>query len=224
MDKAMTKAVLQVNDIPVPRGVVLRKGDLRQGPPTGLSFPLVVKPASEGSTIGVSVVRNRSTWPSALRRAYRYGDNVVVESFIDGREIAMAVFNGQVLPSVEIVAPGGFYDFEAKYKKAETQYLCPAPLSRSILKRLQHLAVQSYRVLDCAGAARVDFRISSRGRPAVLEINTIPGMTERSLLPMAAAQAHMPYDTLVERILGCAIRNRRSRQGAFSSGLKRRLA
>lgn len=219
MDKAITKAVLQVNDIPVARGVVLHKGDARQSPPAGLRFPLVVKPASEGSTIGVSIVRNQSTWQPALRRAYRYGDSVVVESYIDGREIAMAVLDGQALPSVEIVAPGGFYDFEAKYEKAETRYLCPAPLSRGILKRLQSLAIQAYTVVDCAGAARVDFRITRRGHPAVLEINTIPGMTERSLLPMAAAQAGMSYDTLVERMLGDAIRSGKEKRHRASKRL-----
>ena len=223
-DKAISKAVLQVNGIPVPQGVVLQRCDSRQHPPARLKFPLVIKPCSEGSSIGVSIVRNRSNWQPALRHAYEYGDRAIVESFIDGREIAIGVFNGKPMPPVEIVAPGGFYDFAAKYEKAETQYLCPAPLTGAAMKQLQDLAIHTYAVIGCEGAARVDFRLSRRGRPAVLEINPIPGMTERSLLPMAAAKAKMSYDTLVERILGCAIRSRRSKQGAFSSVPKRRFA
>ena len=224
MDKWVTRAVLQASGIPVPQGVVMKKGDSGQTPPAGLSFPVVVKPGSEGSTIGISIVRMRATWASALRRAYRFGNRAVVESFIDGREIAMSIFEGEPLPPVEVVAPGGFYDYEAKYKKSETRYLCPAPLSHAALTRLQNLAIQAYDAVGCAGAARVDFRMNRRGRPFVLEINTIPGMTERSLLPMSAAEAGMPYDTMVERMLGCAIQNRRNYRGRGASASKRKLA
>jgi len=224
MDKGVTKAVLQVKGLPVPHGVVLQRGESRSSWSGRLKFPQVVKPSSEGSTIGVSIVRHRAALNPALRRAYQYGDMVVVESYIDGREVAIAVFDGEALPSVEIISPGGFYDFEAKYQKAETQYLCPAPLPRELLKKIQKLAVQAYQVVGCAGAARVDFRISRRGRPAILEINTIPGMTERSLLPMAAAQAGMPYDTLVEKILGSALRKGKGKRGIPVSSVKRKLA
>lgn len=224
MDKAVTKAVLNENGIPVPHGVVLRRGERHQAWPATLKYPRVVKPSTEGSTIGVSIVRKPSALPSALRRAYQYGSTVIVESYIDGREVALAVFDGQVLPAVEIVSPGGFYDFEAKYEKAETRYLCPAPLARKLLTQLQKLAVQAYQVIGCSGAARVDFRVTRRGRPAILEINTIPGMTERSLLPMAAAQAGMPYDTLVERILGSALRKGPGKQGSHISSVKKKLA
>jgi D-alanine-D-alanine ligase len=110
-----------------------------------------------------------------------------------------------VLPAVEIVAPEGFYDYAAKYQKGKTRYLCPAPLRPVLRKRLERLALQSYRVLGCEGAARVDFRITPQGRPFVLEVNTIPGMTETSLLPMAAAKAGLDYDTLTERILESAL-------------------
>jgi len=224
MDKAMTKAILHVNGIPVPRGVVLQRGESQQGWPSKLKFPQVVKPSTEGSTIGVSIVRKRAELQPALRRAYQFGERVVVESYIDGREVALAVLDGEALPSVEIISPGGFYDFEAKYQKAETRYLCPAPLPRDTLKHVQNLAVQAYKVIGCAGAARVDFRISRRGRPAILEINTIPGMTERSLLPMAAAHAGMPYDTLVERMLGSALGRRPAKRLSRGPSVKRKLA
>ena len=110
-----------------------------------------------------------------------------------------------VLPAVEIVAPGGFYDFAAKYEREDTQYLCPAPLTAAVTRQIRALALRTYEVLGCEGAARVDFRITPRGRPFVLEINTAPGMTETSLLPMAAARAGIDYDELTERILESAL-------------------
>ncbi|HJU05550.1 MAG TPA: D-alanine--D-alanine ligase, partial [Nitrospiraceae bacterium] len=110
------------------------------------------------------------------------------------------------LPPVEIVAPGGFYDFQAKYQKGQTRYLCPAPLPRPVVAEMKEFAVKAYGMIGCAGAARVDFRVTPRGRPYVLEINTIPGMTETSLLPMAAARAGIDYDSLTERILGSALK------------------
>ncbi|NJN37179.1 MAG: hypothetical protein HC794_09190, partial [Nitrospiraceae bacterium] len=110
-----------------------------------------------------------------------------------------------VLPVIEIVAPEGFYDFSAKYQKGKTQYLCPAPFPPKVIRRISELAMRTYEVLGCEGAARVDFRITPRGKPYVLEINTVPGMTETSLLPMAAARVGIGYDALVERILQSAL-------------------
>ncbi|MCA9472320.1 MAG: D-alanine--D-alanine ligase [Nitrospirales bacterium] len=205
MDKASTKSILQANGIPMPPGIVLQRDSPKWEPPGGLKWPVVVKPSNEGSTIGVSIVRNAKTWRSALRRAYQYDTKAIVERFIEGREIAIGVMDGKALPAVEIEAPGGFYDYQAKYKKSETRYTCPAPLMQGRLNRLQTLAVEAYHILGCEGAARVDFRLSLQGRPYVLEINTIPGMTERSLLPMAAAQAGLTYDELVERMLKSAL-------------------
>ncbi len=206
MDKATTKNLLQMQQIPVPRGLVLDNTYPRAVPPGGLTWPVVVKPSSEGSTIGVSIVRSSKSWRAALRRAYQYDSQAIVESYIDGREIAIGVIDARALPAVEIQAPGGFYDFEAKYKKSDTQYVCPAAISKGSLNRMQTLAVQAYSVLGCEGAARVDFRLSRQGRPVILEVNTIPGMTERSLLPMAAAQTGVTYDALVEQILKGALK------------------
>ena len=110
------------------------------------------------------------------------------------------------MPTIEIVAPGGFYDYAAKYTKGRSRYLCPAPLPAWINRQVTDLAMQAYDILGRDGAARVDFRVTPRGKPYVLEVNTIPGMTETSLLPMAAAKAGMDYDTLTERILESALR------------------
>jgi D-alanine-D-alanine ligase len=206
MHKAMTKALLSASDIPVPRGIVVHaRGKLPKAIPAGLRLPVVVKPAAQGSTIGITIVRASSEWAVALRRAHQYDDEAVVEPYIPGREVTVSVLSGDVLPAVEIVAPGGFYDYAAKYQKGQTQYLCPAPLSASVTRQLKNVALQTYRMIGCEGAARVDFRITPRGKPFVLEINTTPGMTETSLLPMAAAKAGLDYDTLTERILESAI-------------------
>lgn len=210
MHKVATKAVLAYADIPVAEGTVIRREQGRSaGLPAGLRLPLVVKPASEGSTIGVSIVRRRADWRPALRRAHGYDEEALVEAYIPGREIGVSVLSDgatvEALPAVEIVAPGGFYDYAAKYTKGRTSYLCPAPLAPKLARLLKDLAVRTYRAVGCNGAARVDFRVTPGGKPYVLEINTIPGMTETSLLPMAAARAGLDYETLTERILASAL-------------------
>jgi D-alanine-D-alanine ligase len=214
MHKVTTKTILAAHRIPVPAGIVIKKGQQMSSAAAmraaKLRWPVVVKPASQGSTIGVTIVRKPSQWSDALALAHRYDRDAMVEAYIPGHEVTVSVIGSGddapvVLPAVEIIAPNGFYDFAAKYEKGKTQYLCPAPLAASISKHIRELALQTYRVMDCNGAIRVDFRITSRGKPFVLEINTVPGMTETSLLPMAAKQAGMDYDDLTERILESAL-------------------
>ena len=214
MHKVTTKTLLAAARIPVPSGIVVKRGEkvssatlLRKAK---LRWPIVVKPASQGSTIGVTIVRKPSQWRDALDLAHRYDVDAMVEAYIPGQEVTVSIIGGHnasplVLPAVEIVAPGGFYDFAAKYEKGKTRYLCPAPLTAAVTKQIRTLALRAYEVLGCEGAARVDFRITPRGRPVVLEINTAPGMTETSLLPMAAARAEIEYDELTERILESAL-------------------
>jgi D-alanine-D-alanine ligase len=207
MHKPTAKALLKCHGIPVPDGIVIAVSSRSAGarPPAGWRPPLIVKPAAQGSTIGISLVRRPGDWATALRRAHEYDREAMVETYIPGRELTVSILSGTVLPSVEIVAPDGFYDYAAKYQRGRTRYLCPAPLPAAIRTRLERLALQSFEVLGCQGAARVDFRLTPRGRPYVLEVNTIPGMTETSLLPMAAAKAGLDYDTLTERILDSAL-------------------
>jgi D-alanine-D-alanine ligase len=214
MHKVTTKTVLAAHGIPVPTGLVLKRGDrMSRGHAmrsAKLRWPVVVKPASEGSTIGVTIVKKPAQWNAALALAHKYDREAMVEAYIPGHEVTVSLLGREgdaplALPAVEIVAPDGFYDFSAKYEKGKTRYLCPAPLSSAITKHIRTLALRTYGVLGCAGAARVDFRITPRGRPYVLEINTVPGMTETSLLPMAAAQAGIGYEELTERILESAV-------------------
>jgi D-alanine-D-alanine ligase len=223
MHKVTTKTILAAHGIPVPPGTVIKRGEKISGAQmlrvTKLRWPVVVKPASEGSTIGVTIVRKPSQWTEALALAHKYDRDAMAEAYIPGHEVTVSLLGRQdeaplVLPAVEIVAPGGFYDFAAKYEKGKTQYLCPAPLSASVTREIRALALRTYEVLGCAGAARVDFRITPRGRPYVLEINTVPGMTETSLLPMAAAQAGIGYEELTERILESAVARIKGSQSA----------
>lgn len=214
MHKSATKTILAAHGIPLPAGTVVPECDrpslakvLRQAK---LTLPIVVKPVSQGSTIGVSVVRRAGQWKEALDLAHRYDSEAMVESYIPGHEATVSILGTaaegpKVLPAIEIVAPDGFYDFSAKYQKGRTRYLCPAPFPPKMVHHIGELARRAYEVLGCEGAVRVDFRITPRGRPYVLEINTVPGMTETSLLPMAAAQAGIPYDDLVEQILKSAL-------------------
>ncbi len=214
MHKVMTKALLAAHGIPVPSGTVIRD---RERPSLAkvlkeckLQLPIVVKPVSQGSTIGVTIVRRAAQWKEALALALRYDSEAMVEGYIPGHEATVSILGtamdkADILPAIEVVAPEGFYDFSAKYQKGKTQYLCPAPLPAKVLQKIGELAYHSYKVLGCEGAARVDFRITPRGQPYVLEINTVPGMTATSLLPMAAAQAGIGYEDLVERILRSAL-------------------
>jgi D-alanine-D-alanine ligase len=205
MDKGLTRVVLQAAGVSVPPGMTLYARMIPARPQANLGLPVVVKPCAQGSTIGVSIVRKLSQWKGALQEAYRYGEQAVVEKYIPGREVAVGVFDNQAFPGVEVIAPGGFYDFTAKYGKASTRYVCPAPLSPKLEWTLREQSLCAYQALGCRGAVRVDFRIHTNGRPYILELNTIPGMTERSLLPMAAAQAGLTYDDLVERMLRDAL-------------------
>ncbi|MCP9453536.1 MAG: D-alanine--D-alanine ligase [Nitrospira sp.] len=214
MNKIVTKTVLASSGIPVPPGSVVTRGAAVSLPTllrkAKLRLPIVVKPASQGSTIGVTIVRRAAEWEKALATAHHYDEEAVVEAFIPGREVTVAVLKGtagklKVLPAVEIVAPDGFYDFAAKYQKGKTTYLCPAPLPARTVRTLEDLGHRVFSVLRCEGAARVDFRVTPEGRPYVLEINTVPGMTETSLLPMAAAKAGIDYERLVEWILQSAL-------------------
>ncbi len=223
MHKVLTKVVLAAAGVPVPPGGVIVEGrTARPALPRGLKWPVIVKPATQGSTIGVSIARKPAQWRPALAAAHRYDAEAVIEAFIPGHELTVGVLGDgmhrEALPAVEIVAPSGFYDFSAKYQKGQTQYLCPAPLSRPVAKRLGELAVRAYDALGCEGAARVDFRLTPRGTPYVLEVNTVPGMTETSLLPMAAAKAGIDYDTLTERILASAVARAKAGMGPREAG------
>jgi D-alanine-D-alanine ligase len=137
----------------------------------------------------------------ALRAAFRFGREVMVEQYIPGRELTVGVLGEEALPVIEVVAPKGFYDYRAKYRSTSTRYLVPAPLESRLASRLQAMALAAHGALGCSGATRVDFRLQPDGKPFLLEVNTVPGMTETSLLPKAAQAAGVSFEDLVEWIL-----------------------
>ena len=203
MDKKYSKWIFRTHRLPTAPFIVLAEPPppSRHWPFPQLRPPVVVKPTCEGSTIGISLVKKPVDLAPALKSAFRCGSEVMVEKYVPGRELTVGVLAGRPLPVVEIVAPGGFYDYRAKYRSSSTRYLVPAPLDGRRARRLQEMAVKAHGALDCRGATRVDFRLTPEGRPYILEVNTIPGMTATSLLPKAAAEAGISFEGLVEKIL-----------------------
>lgn len=206
MDKAMSKRVFEREAIPTPHWVVLEAGVPGRGIDTSLlgGYPLIVKPNSEGSTVGLTVVKHASELDAALEKAGRHDTQILIEQYIAGRELTVAVVGEEAFPIVEIEPKSGFYDYEAKYTKGKTDYTCPAVLDKELGRLVRELAVECAAVLGCRGVARVDFRLNDDDEPYVLEVNTVPGLTPTSLVPMAAAAKGLSYDQLVGRIVDMA--------------------
>ena len=213
MNKVMTKRLLEAHGVPTPKYSVLRSARLSASEfrevPEGLEVPVVVKPSSEGSTIGVTIVRDKGSIEAAYREAFRHGEEILVEEYIEGHEVTAGILDETPLPLIEIVPKGAFYDYQAKYTKEMTEYIVPARFSPKVAKEVQALALKTHRTIGCRGCSRVDFRIDRSDRPFVLEINTVPGMTETSLLPKAAAAAGISYDQLVAKIVQSGIESLR---------------
>jgi D-alanine-D-alanine ligase len=205
MNKVTTKQLLGHFGLPTPKFAVFGAANPPEVLPENFPSPVVVKPATQGSTVGVSVVERAEEFPVAFREAAEYDPFVLLEEYIPGREITAGLLGEKALPLVEIVPKGKFYDFQAKYTKGMTEYIVPARLSGTETGGIQELALRLYRALGCEGCARVDFRVTPDGRPYILEINTVPGMTETSLLPKAALAAGMDYDALVSRMVEMAL-------------------
>jgi D-alanine-D-alanine ligase len=199
MDKIATKRMLRgLSDIDLPADRTWRRGDAF---PAGITYPVMAKTPEGGSTLGIRKCDDEAELRAALDYCLDFGDEVLLEQFVAGDEITVAVLEGQPLPVVSIVPESGMFDFEAKYTKGRTRYVVPAPIAPAVATRAQAAAVAAYRSLDLAGVARADFIVDADGVPWFLEINTLPGMTETSLSPMAAGQLGLSFADLVERIL-----------------------
>ena len=201
-DKFLTKEKFRAHNVVTPEWEVIEAGQRPKIP-----VPLVVKPPCQGSTVGVVIVKNQSELDSAIKEAANYDRKLLVEKFVSGRELTIGILGDQALPIIEIIPKGGFYDFTNKYPFLNPQagggaeHVCPAQIDQNKTAEIQELALQAFRALDLQVYGRVDVILSDSGEAFVLEVNTIPGMTEASLLPEAAAAAGIGYVDLCARII-----------------------
>ncbi len=213
MDKVMSKKLFLHHGTPTPEWYDYikdsrpRSAKIMQGI-FEIGFPNVVKPNDQGSSVAITIVKSESELDPALDEAERLSDVVLVEKYVPGAELTVGILGDEPLPVIEIRPHDGFYDYHHKYTKGMTDYLVPAPIEKSFAVKLQELAVNTFKALDCKTFGRVDFRVGSDEVPYCLEVNTIPGMTETSLVPKAAAAAGIPFTQLIERIVDLSLRRK----------------
>lgn len=164
-------------------------------------YPFVVKPSTEGSSIGVYIVEDRQSYLKAINENLKISNDIIIEQYIDGNEYTVALVGNIALPVIKLVPPGKFYDYEAKYNSNDTKYICPSELSDNVEEELKKISLKCFKVLNCKGWGRVDIILDSKNKPWIIELNTVPGMTKNSLVPMAAKQVNISFDELVLKIL-----------------------
>ena len=204
MDKQRTKQVWSAVGLPTPESIMLDAGSDWSAVVAQLGLPLIVKPVHEGSTLGISIVKSQAALEAAYHEAAQFDARVMAERFIVGDEYTVALLGNQVLPAIRVEVPGGFYDYEAKYIANTTQYHLPCGLPTEQEAALADLCQQAFAAIGGVGWGRVDVMRDSEGRFWLLEVNTVPGMTDHSLVPQAAAHAGISFDELVMEILNTA--------------------
>ena len=199
MNKDITKTILAQHNLPLSPSVLATIGK----PIPKIKFPLpwAIKPILEGSSIGISKVNDVSQLDKALTLAWQYDSQVLIEQWIEGTEYTVSILNGKTLPVIQIIADSGFYDYESKYHSDDTKYLCPCGLSSTDEQQLQKIALKAFNIMGAKTWGRVDFVVDQHQIPYLLEINTVPGMTSHSLVPMAAKAVNLSFDELVLAIL-----------------------
>jgi D-alanine-D-alanine ligase len=202
-NKNLTKQRLLTAGVPTPKSIVVESSAASW--PRGWNPPVVLKPVRQGSSVGLQFVERVADWSTALAEALRYDDQVLVEEKIVGRETTAAILGELTLPLVEVRPRTGVYDYQNKYTPGSTEYLCPAPLSPEWTVRIQQVALAAFQAVGARDYGRVDVMVTAAGEPFVLEINTLPGMTETSLFPKAAAAAGISYLALCERMVELAL-------------------
>jgi D-alanine-D-alanine ligase len=206
MDKLKAKELFRLHNVPTPPYYTISQSERDALPSLHGSFglPVVVKPRREGSSVGVSIAHDLQQLKRAVDLAHEHDQYVLVERFIQAKEIAVGLLDGRVLGAIEIAHQAGFYDYEAKYESTQTEYFMPARLEETRYRGVLNLAERAAAALDCRGAVRVDLLVTEGQNEYVLEVNTSPGMTESSLLPKIAAAAGFDFQTLCAAILGSA--------------------
>lgn len=203
MDKIASKRIFESNQVPTPRWRIVAP-DAPASALDDFGLPMVVKPALEGSSVGVSIVQDRAEIGDALALARRHRGATLVEAYVPGAEVCFGILADLVIGSIEIRPKTAFYDYDAKYRRDDTEYIVPAPLPPAVLARAEAAALAAHRSLGCSGYSRVDLRITPEGEPFLLEVNTLPGMTSHSLIPKIAAHRGISYADLCEQILALA--------------------
>ncbi|MBS1904170.1 MAG: D-alanine--D-alanine ligase [Bacteroidetes bacterium] len=213
IDKAYTKILMQAAGVPTPKWSFVTStapvtlDSIMKDAQAKMPGGIVIKPNDQGSTVGLTISTQADfDFEAGIRLAWQYSNGALIEEFIDGRELTVTILDGTPLPIVEIAPEGGFYDYHHKYTKGMTQYYCPAELDETLTKQLQLSALTVYNCCDARGYARIDYRLKPDGTFYCLEINTLPGMTETSLVPKAAKAAGMTFEALCAKILEAAMR------------------
>ena len=211
MNKHFTKIIASENNIKTPKWLSVNINNLDEAKilsykSSKFTYPVVVKPNFEGSTLGLSIVRDKEGMNDAVELASKYSNNIIVEEFIDGRELTVGVLGDKALDIVEIIPKSGFYDYESKYTKGATEYICPAKINSTISKTIKQDALKIHKALGCRHYSRVDFLLGNQdSNPYMLEINTLPGLSETSLLPMSASSAGIGFRELINAIIDFSI-------------------
>ncbi len=207
MDKEKSKGIWETLELPVLSSLITDDVDDDEFKQEfsefieEFDFPLCVKPLNNGSSCGVSRVENETQLAAAYAKAYEYGDTLMIEPWIDGREFTVGIVGDEALPPMEIIPKQSFYDYDAKYLVDTTQFICPCDLSTEKQEELKDLALEAYQALGCRHFGRADFLMDREGNFWLLEMNTIPGLTSHSLVPQAAAQAGIPFPDLMYKVL-----------------------
>lgn len=206
MDKIGSLGIFAQGGLSVPKSEFLKKSAYRKEEIFNrkFEFPLVVKPANHGSSIGLSLLENKEQLPAAIELAFKFDDDIIMQEYISGRELTAGILDKLALPVIEIIPQNKFFDFAAKYQDNLTQYIVPAVLDQAAVLSIQQAALKAHKLLGCYGCSRVDFILTQEGRAYILEVNTIPGMTSSSLLPKAAQVAGIDFRQLCFKLLELA--------------------
>lgn len=206
LDKIASKKIFARHGMPIPKYIVFEKGRYDIEGAHILGFPLVVKPQFEGSSIGLSIVKEKNSLKGAIGGAFEYGTRVILEEYIDGREVTVGILEDKPLPVIEILTRDRVYDYQAKYNDPETRYIVPAPIEKRLYDKAQDLGIAAHMALGCRSFSRVDMMIGKGEDIFVLEVNTIPGMSERSLLPKAAQAIGLNFNQLCVKLVKDALK------------------
>ncbi len=206
MNKLMTKRIWNGSGIPTPKYRVLSEAINEEELIADLGLPMIFKPVSQGSSIGMTKVNNKAEIASAWASAHQFEETVIAEQWVEGKEYTVAILDEMALPVIRLETPHTFYDFDAKYQANDTQYHCPCGLSESLEKEIQLLAVRAFTATEATGWGRVDVMLDKYSKPWFLEVNTVPGMTDHSLVPMAAKSSGIGFNELVIKILEMAFK------------------